>query len=140
MGIYIDLEHDFIERTLNLIEQYENVLNDFPFAEQYNYTLLINCLTGLIVMPKERSINAIPNESLSLEMRNDMGLIHTIIDPRCKTLRSLIKKLRNCVAHFTIEVKSDHDGVNIAEIIFYDNYKKPRYDVAVLRPQSFCHL
>lgn len=46
MGIYKDLEYGFIERTLNLIAQYESLLHKFKFEEQYNYTLLINCLTG----------------------------------------------------------------------------------------------
>jgi hypothetical protein len=53
MGNYRDLEYEFVERTLLLIAQYESMLHKFDFKEQYNYTLLINCLTGLIVMPKE---------------------------------------------------------------------------------------
>jgi hypothetical protein len=47
MGNYKDLEYKFVERTLLLIAQYESTLHKFDFKEQYNYTLLINCLTGL---------------------------------------------------------------------------------------------
>lgn len=38
MGNYRDLEYDFIERTLNLISQYEHMLHKYKFEEQYNYT------------------------------------------------------------------------------------------------------
>ncbi|HBJ1222765.1 TPA: hypothetical protein LAQ47_004560, partial [Escherichia coli] len=32
-----------------------------PFREQYNYTLTLNCLLGLIVLPKERgSLSCLP--------------------------------------------------------------------------------
>ncbi|MEW8347354.1 MAG: HEPN family nuclease [Candidatus Thiodiazotropha taylori] len=57
MGNYHDLEDEFVERTIRLIDQYYNVLGNYPFEEQFNYTLTINCLLGLIVMPKERIIS-----------------------------------------------------------------------------------
>lgn len=133
MGAFKDLEYEFIERTLNLITQYESLLHNYPFEEQYNYTLLINCLTGLIVMPKERTIDAIPGDRLLSSVKKDMGLVYSFVDPRYTTLRDLILKLRNSVAHFYIEVKSDPDGVIIDEIIFYDEYKVPRHDVAIFK-------
>jgi hypothetical protein len=54
MGNYHNIEREFVERTLQLIDQYYEVLDHYPFEEQFNYTLTINCLLGLIVMPKER--------------------------------------------------------------------------------------
>ena len=56
MGNYKNLEIDFVHRTLNLITQYENILHKYEYKEQYNYTLLINCLLGLVVVPKEKSL------------------------------------------------------------------------------------
>lgn len=133
MGIYKDLEYEFVERTLNLITQYESLLHKFKLEEQYNYTLLINCLTGLIVMPKERTISAIPNDRLLSKIKHEMGLEFTVINPKYETLRDFIVALRHCVAHFSIEVKSDHDGISIGEIIFYDDYKVSRYEVAIFK-------
>lgn len=133
MGAFKDIEYEFIERTLKLIAQYENLKHKYPFEEQYNYTLLINCLTGLIVMPKERTIDAIPRDRLHSSIKEEMGLVHSSIDPRYTTIKDLMLKLRNSVAHFYIEVKSDPDGVIIDEIIFYDEYQVPRYNVAIFK-------
>lgn len=42
MGNYKNIEHDFIERTMNLIAQYEGIVHKYKFEEQYNFTLLLN--------------------------------------------------------------------------------------------------
>jgi len=100
MGNYTDIEYEFVERTLALITQYEKVMYQYPPAEQYNHTLLINCLTGLVVMPKERTINAIPKDRLLSHVKKDMGLCHTWINPDITTLRDFMVNLRHAVAHF----------------------------------------
>ncbi|MDP1800990.1 MAG: HEPN family nuclease [Bacteroidota bacterium] len=56
MGNFKDIEIEFVQRTLNLISQYESSVHKLKLEEQYNYTLLINCLLGLIVLPKEKSL------------------------------------------------------------------------------------
>lgn len=73
MGNYNDLELDFIERTIALIDQYTSLIQEKPFEEQLNYTLIVNCLLGLIVMPKERVLNYISKEKISREDLNKMG-------------------------------------------------------------------
>lgn len=130
MGNYHDLEYEFVERTLLLISQYEGLLHRFEFKEQYNYTLLINCLTGLIVLPKERTISALPKDRLISRFKEEMGLVNTTINPDITNLKDLIISLRHCVAHFTIEVKSQTDEQLIDDIIFYDNEKGHGYEVA----------
>ena len=59
MGNYSDFETEFVQRTLALIDQYNEMIKELgkPFREQYNYTLTLNCLLGLIVMPKERALS-----------------------------------------------------------------------------------
>lgn len=48
------VERDFIKRTLDIIEQYEtHVMNSVTDGKQYEVTLLINCLLGLVVTPFE---------------------------------------------------------------------------------------
>lgn len=68
MGNYKNLETEFIERTLRLVSQYESLMHKYPFEEQYNYTLLINSLLGVIVMPKERTIGFLPNDRLTKDL------------------------------------------------------------------------
>lgn len=133
MGNYQDIEYEFVERTLLLIAQYESMLHKFDFKEQYNYTLLINCLTGLIVMPKERTISAIPADRLLCKMKVEMGLVNTVINDDITNLKDLIIALRHCVAHFSIEVKSQTDENFIDDIIFYDKQKGQGYEVAIFK-------
>jgi len=50
------LNKDFIRRTLHIIEHYDG---------PYGVTLLINCLLGLIVLPKEKDFNGINDSKLN---------------------------------------------------------------------------
>ncbi len=54
MGNYSDFETDFVQRTLALIDQYNEMIEVLgkPFRGQYNYTLTLIASTGLIVLPK----------------------------------------------------------------------------------------
>ena len=120
MGNYTDLEPEFIERTIKLIGQYTDLCTKFPFDEQYNYTLTINCLLGLIVMPKERIVSYIPTTRLTNAFKEEIGLIQSVIKPEIKTLRELIKSLRHAVAHFDMNVVSENDSNTIDYIEFKD--------------------
>jgi len=123
MGNYKNIEHDFIDRTLKLISQYESILHKYPFEEQYNYTLLINSLLGIIVFPKERLFNHIPNLRLTPELKKEMGLVESKINPNYKSLRDLIYGMRNSIAHFTVEIVSQTDDFLVDNIVFnkYDD-------------------
>ena len=112
MGNYQSIEIDFIERTLNLINQYETIWRKFPFSEQYNITLLVNCLLGIIIVPKETNLGFIPNDRLTKKLLNEIGLENSYINTSIITLRDLIINLRHSIAHFNIEVISDLDDDN----------------------------
>lgn len=90
----------------------------------------MNCLTGLIVLPKERTLSAIPKDRLLSAMRAEMGLVNTVINGDISNLKDLMSALRNCVAHFSIEVRSESDAHLVDNIIFYDHIKCPGYEVA----------
>ncbi len=120
MGNYTNLEQEFIERSIILIEQYTRMCNDFPFEEQYNYTLTINCLLGLIVMPKERVINYVPITRLTNEFKTEIGLEHSQISNEITTLRQLINSLRHSIAHFDINVISENDN-NLIDFIEFNS-------------------
>ena len=68
MGNYSDFETDFVQRTLALIDQYNEMIEVLgkPFREQYNYTLTLNCLLGLIVLPKERALSFLLADRLTV--------------------------------------------------------------------------
>ena len=51
MSYNSDFERAFIERSLTLVQEYRG-----PF----DATLLLNCLLGLLVVPKESCLAAIP--------------------------------------------------------------------------------
>jgi hypothetical protein len=129
MGNYDNLEHDFIERTLALIKQYEDVYPNFHFQEQYNHTLLINCLLGLIVMPKERVITYVPKEQLTQNFKRRIGLNNSWINSDIRTLHDLIVKLRHSVAHFDIKFMSYDERNLIDEIIFNDSENDANYEI-----------
>jgi hypothetical protein len=134
MGNYKDIEIDFVERTLALIAQYERALHKYKFAEQFNYTLLINCLLGLIVLPKEKTLSHLPNNTLlDKTFRKEMGIEHSQFHVDIKELKSLIVALRHSVAHFNIRVESVDNQFHIDQIIFEDPQKGKGYEVARFR-------
>ncbi|WP_367331079.1 HEPN family nuclease [Sphingobacterium multivorum] len=120
MGNYRNIETEFIERTLHLISQYETIQHRYDFREQYNYTLLINCLLGVIVMPKEKNLSYLPAERLTTELKNQMGIVNSTFNERITDLKTLVVQLRHCVAHFNIDFESDDDNFLINRILFKD--------------------
>lgn len=55
MSFYKQQERDFIERTLNILEQYDSL--NVPEKEHYEVTLLINCMVGLYYLNKNGLTN-----------------------------------------------------------------------------------
>lgn len=117
MGNYKNLHHDFVERTLALIEQYEALKDMLPFEEQYNHTLLINCLLGLTVLPKEKIITYAPKEKISV-IKVKQGLTNSNFSPSLKDTIELIIEMRHCAAHFNIEFFSLDEKNLIDRIVF----------------------
>jgi len=121
MGNYPELEIDFIKRTMELIHQYYSELEKYPYEKQYNYTLILNCMLGLIVMPKEKVISYVPNDRLTSDFKKQIGLDSSVIDDDIKKLQSLIQGLRNSIAHFNINVISEDEKKRIDWIEFIDS-------------------
>jgi len=98
MGYNSDFERAFIERSLVLVQQYNG---------PYDATILLNCLLGLLVVPKEACLLSIPRdpiENLSKWGINPSAIISfgtsTLEDKNPHHLRGLVWHLRNAVAHF----------------------------------------
>jgi hypothetical protein len=134
MGNYRNLEIDFIERTLELISQYEAMQYKLEFYKQYNYTLLINCLLGLVVFPKEKAISYLPKDRLTKKLREEMGINGSFINEEFADLKSLIVALRHSIAHFNIQFESNDDDFLIDRIVFKDSEKGEDYVVASFLP------
>ena len=117
MASYKDFLPDLIKRSVNLVEEYQG---------DKEVTLLINCLLGLLVLPKEKCYDKIPETPL--KDLNDWGIRDTHIrHGRCDcckrpfntiNLRQLVRRMRNSVAHMKIRVLDD--GKHISEINFKD--------------------
>jgi len=122
MGNYSDFETDFVERTLALIDQYNDMIENKPFTEQYNYTLTLNCLLGLIVMPKERAVSYLPSARLTPELKAEIGLNQSQLPGEEMNLRELIFKMRNSVAHFCVQVESISDARLVDHIVFKETH------------------
>jgi hypothetical protein len=114
MSYLSNFERSFSEHTLAVVEEYKG---------EYDATLLINCLLGLLVVPKETMLDAIPETPLSelhhwgispssiKEPGNPLGKR----DPDPKTLRGLVCNLRHSVAHFRIKPMPDEGDVQAFE-------------------------
>lgn len=121
MGNYYQLEIDFVRRTLALIDQYEMVKNHFPFDEQYNHTLLVNCLLGLIVLPKEKTLSHIPKRRMAfLRIMKEWGISKSSFHPNLRDTGELFERLRNAIAHFDIKFISETEEHLIDVIVFRD--------------------
>ncbi|HAN3678384.1 TPA: hypothetical protein IE956_004250, partial [Escherichia coli] len=123
MGNYSDFETDFVQRTLALIDQYNEMIEVLgkPFREQYNYTLTLNCLLGLIVLPKERALSFLPADRLTRQLKAEMGLHESQLPGPEMNLRELIHKMRNSVAHFCVQVESASDAHLVDWIVFRES-------------------
>jgi HEPN pEK499 p136 len=121
MGLYDDFDVDFAKRTLRIIQQYKEKIP--KGRENYEVTLLINCLLGLLVLPHAHRTTQIPSTSID-------GLTDWGIEPRFvqswgkakqgqdKTLKELIHRLRNSVAH--LNISAEGTDTDIAQLRFSD--------------------
>ena len=127
MGNYKNFEPEFVSRTVRLIDQYVALTTNVKFEDQLNYTLTINCLLGLIVMPKERIISFLPKARLTNELKAEMGLKESQLPGTDTTLRELITMMRHSVAHFDIDVISENDSELIDWLWFKNTESNKTY-------------
>lgn len=119
---------EFITRTKKLISAYKGT---------YNITLLLNCLSGLIVLPSEyynrRAKTFFSTEIADIPELN--GLLNNgIFNPTKRknnqwvqdkhTFKNLIKKVRNAVSHQQILCVGNNgkwESVTLKDINFFNN-------------------
>lgn len=88
------VERDFVERTLQLLEQYDRfVVPKTGHDERYEVTLLLNCLVGLIVLPFEHSKREQNNEQYPQVVNDDTRLVEDL-DPKWGLVNLQIRRLK----------------------------------------------
>jgi len=92
----------FMERTQQNLDSYEG---------GYDATQLLNSLLGLLIVPKEKLFDQIPDTSLNELSPSEWGDVSSWVTQNINgdlghgntsTLRQFVRKLRNSVAHFHI--------------------------------------
>jgi hypothetical protein len=99
---YESVIRDFAERTRKNLRTIEDL--QAKGGEAYEVTQLVNSMLGLLVFPREKFFDQIPQTSLS-DLEADGWPIPKVDGhfPQAKDLRELIRYLRNAIAHFNIE-------------------------------------
>ena len=59
MGLYENIDIDFAKRTSKIIEQYKQHIP--RGSENFEVTLLVNCLVGLLILPQQKRYDLIPD-------------------------------------------------------------------------------
>ena len=127
---YVDLKKDLPERTIDILEKYEG---------EYNVTLLINCLTALLILPREIFSDRIPD--VDIQNLHDWGLKEEhVIKVRCDScgynLRDIVRSMRNALAHMSIDVTSNNER-QIDKVRFEDKRAKVELEIPVTDLKTF---
>ena len=149
MTDYARMEFDFIRRTLEIIDQYEELVRGHvDYDHEYEVTLLMNCLLGLLIYPQQIAhrgswqdwLNQKLQDSesqwgLSREMFRSVGYLNdnrTKIGYERLTVRNLIRQMRNTAAHarFYVGDRADNRG-QISEIVFKDEEREDGFHLVI---------
>jgi hypothetical protein len=127
---YKILVKDFAKRTninLRIIEK-----NKICGNESYEVTQLINSCLGLLVFPREKFFNSIPETQIE-ELEKQGWVIPEVSGnfPQVENLKQLLRYLRNAIAHFNIEFISDSED-QIQTIKVWNNYRGRKTWEAIL--------
>jgi hypothetical protein len=127
---YKDLKKDLPKRTIDILKNYKG---------NYEVTLLINCLTALLVLPKERFFNQIPDEDICNLQGWGLTKEHMIevrYGSRGYNLREIVRNMRNAIAHMNIDV-ANNDERQIDKVIFKNKRAKIWLEIPVEDLRTF---
>jgi hypothetical protein len=122
--MYEDVLTDFTRRTLHNLQRLERCSGTDDGA--YETTQLINSLLGLLILPQEQMLDRIPD--VPLEELHAQGWPRFAVEGSARphrTLRPLMRALRNAIAHFNIEFYQDSER-RIAGVILCNYVRQSR--------------
>ncbi len=114
-------KQNFIERTLNILDEYSD-------NTQYDVTLLLNCLLSLVVFPIEETKDEISLKSEIFkdkcvnkleELKNKKAYIN-------KDSENFFRNIRNSIAHLNIKTNSKNEIIE--DITLWD---KPNFRINI---------
>lgn len=121
---------EFFERTLKIIKQYD----EFGFSpkDNYNATLLCNCLMGILVYPEQEYYEKIDETFLSTKTRqllvSSVKKIGVKKNSDENDIKYFFRRMRNAVSHRHVKFPKSNikNDTSIRSICLYDdgNYKK----------------
>ena len=132
----------FISRTLEILQQYEDIVMDTVSEEKcYDATLLINCFYGLLMMPAKLNRNSLENEkdanAVLREHQLDTAITFTPKPPIHLSFKSLVDSIRNGLAHWEdkpnedpkrqelgVEYEPKEENLQMEKIIIHGSTKK----------------
>jgi hypothetical protein len=107
MSTYKNQEFDFIQRTKSLIEQYDNL--QLPKESKFEVTLLLNCMVGILILPRQQWFDQLPTELISNNKWDlDNSHISLIQEPEI-SVKNIVRHLRNSISHFRFKVFGNSD-------------------------------
>jgi hypothetical protein len=109
---YGQVVKDFAQRTLRNLEYIENHAES---GEVFEATQLINSMLGLLIFPQQEFYDSIPETSLADLEKQGWPRISTsgdltMLPKDAKTLKGLMRYLRNGIAHFNLEFLADESS------------------------------
>ena len=114
---------DFIERTLELLKQYDKFVP--KGKEHYEVTLLLNACVGLLfVFHENRCQSKLPTSVARLhDIENNITICRKYSGMQSveeqRTIATICKHLRNSVAHYRFRSNSGTENINT---IIFDDY------------------
>ena len=107
MSEYKVTVRDFANRTLKNLITIEQLANENP-TKYYEVTQLINSSIGLLFFPQQEFYNSFGEVDIVLLKQRGWPIpVFEYGGSNIKTLRDLIRYMRNSFAHFNIDVKPD---------------------------------
>lgn len=131
MSAFNRQEFDFIERTKNIINQYDNL--QIQEKDKHEITLLLNCMFGLLILPQQHWFDFLPTELVS---EKEWGIkpehVSSIKKGETKNVKDITRHLRNSIAHYKFTCIADSNSM-ISQIKFEDfnSRKKKTFDATI---------
>lgn len=142
MTDYVQMERSFIERTVEVLDQYhELVMGRVSERQEYEVTLLMNCMLGLLIYPQQIAKRNKWDKWLAKDRIEDVGSSwglrpeyvlcpgridhegdrYAPLELAHLTIRRLLRQMRNTAAHasFKVHDSGEHRG-KISHIVFHD--------------------